>query len=77
MEFKIGNHVFSNILISTLIKLGKKRKLDPMLMGSFEILLILGTLTLKIDFHPSLEKIGIIFYVLVFEKDIDDHIRVK
>ena len=74
LEFEMGDHVFLKVLgMKFVMRFGRKRKLSPRFVGSFEILEKVGTLAYKVALSPSLSKIHNVFHVSTLRKYVFDN----
>ncbi|RVW15570.1 Transposon Ty3-G Gag-Pol polyprotein [Vitis vinifera] len=73
LEFEVGDHVFLKVsLMKSLMRFGRKGKLNPRFVGPFEVLERVGTLAYKVALPPSLSKIHNVFHVSTLRKYIYD-----
>ena len=73
MEFEVGDHDFLKVLpMKSMMRFARKRKLNPLFVGPFEILERVGTLAYKMDLPPSLSKIHNVFHVSTLRKYVFD-----
>ena len=73
LEFKVGNHVFLKVSpMKSIMRFGRKWKLNPRFVGPFEVLERVRTLAYKVALPPSLSKIHNIFHVSTLRKYIYD-----
>ncbi|RVW70732.1 Transposon Ty3-G Gag-Pol polyprotein [Vitis vinifera] len=73
LEFEVGDHVFLKVSpMKSVMRFGRKGKLSPRFVGSFEILERVGTLAYKVALPPSLSKIHNVFHVSTLRKYIYD-----
>nr|CAN77179.1 hypothetical protein VITISV_006672 [Vitis vinifera] len=71
LEFEVGDHVFLKVSpMKSVMRFGRKEKLSPRFVGSFEILERVGTLAYKVALPPSLSKIHNVFHVSTLRKYI-------
>ena len=77
LEFEVGDHVFLKVSpMKSVMRFGRKGKLNPRFVGSFEILERVGTLAYKVALPPSLSKIYNVFHVLTLRKYVFDAFHV-
>ena len=73
MEFEVGDHVFLKISpMKSIMRFGRKGKLNPRFVRPFEVLERVRTLAYKVALPPSLSKIHNIFHVSTLRKYIYD-----
>ena len=73
LEFEVGDHDFLKVLpMKSMMRFARKRKLNPLFVGPFEILERVGTLASKMDLPPSLSKIHNVFHVSTLRKYVFD-----
>ncbi|KAL6318643.1 hypothetical protein AAG906_000721 [Vitis piasezkii] len=73
LEFEVGDHVFLKVLpMKSVMRFGRKGKLSPRFVGSFEILEKVGALVYKVPLLPSLSKIHNVFHVSTLRKYVFD-----
>ena len=73
LEFEVGDHVFLKVSpMKSMMRFGRKEKLNPRFMGPFEILERVGTLAYKVALLPSLSKIHNVFYVSTLRNYVFD-----
>ncbi|RVX06329.1 Transposon Tf2-2 polyprotein [Vitis vinifera] len=73
LEFEVGDHVFLKVSpMKSVMRFGRKGKLSPRFVGSFEILERVGTLAYKVALPPSLSKVHNVFHVSTLRKCIYD-----
>ena len=69
LEFEVGDHVFLKVSpMKFVMRFGRKGKLNPRLVGPFEILERVGTLVYKVVLPLGLSKIYNVFHVLTLRK---------
>ena len=73
LKFEVGDHVFLKVsTMKSIMRFGRKGKLNPRFVGPFEILERVGTLAYKVALPPSLSKIHNVFHVSTLRKYIYD-----
>ena len=73
LEFEVGDHVFLKVsLMKSVMRFGRKGKLGPRFVGSFEILERVGTLAYKVALPLGLSKIHNVFHVSTLRKYVFD-----
>ncbi|RVX02411.1 Transposon Ty3-G Gag-Pol polyprotein [Vitis vinifera] len=73
LEFEVGDHVFLKVSpMKSLMRFGRKGKLNPHFVGPFKVLERVGTLAYKVVLPPSLSKIHNVFHVSTLRKYIYD-----
>ncbi|RVW13369.1 Transposon Ty3-G Gag-Pol polyprotein [Vitis vinifera] len=73
LEFEVGDHVFLKVSpMKSIMRFGRKWKLDPRFVGPFEVLERVDTLAYKVALPPSLSKIHNVFHVSIMRKYIYD-----
>ncbi|KAK6146637.1 hypothetical protein DH2020_020506 [Rehmannia glutinosa] len=71
LEFSIGDMIFLKVApMKGVIRFGKKEKLSPRCIGSFEILERVGSLAYRIALPPSLSGVHNVFHVSMIKKYI-------
>ncbi|XP_075080597.1 uncharacterized protein LOC142166080 [Nicotiana tabacum] len=77
LVFKIGNKVFLRVSpMKGVIQFGKKGKLSPRFIGSYEILDRVGAVAYRLALPPELSFIHPVFYVSMLRKCISDSSQV-
>ncbi|RVX18792.1 hypothetical protein CK203_006980 [Vitis vinifera] len=73
LEFEVGDHVFLKVSpMKSIMRFGRKMKLNPCFVGHLEVLERVGTLAYKVALPPSLSKIHNVFHVSTLRKYIYD-----
>ncbi|XP_073152852.1 uncharacterized protein [Henckelia pumila] len=73
LEFQVGDHVFLKVSPwKVVLRFGKKGKLSPRYIGSFEILDKVGARSYRVALPPNLEGIHDVFHVLMLRKYISN-----
>ena len=73
LEFKVGDHVFLKVMPKRgMVRFGKRGKLSPRFMGSFEILERLGTIAYRLALPPSMSCVHEVFHVSMLRKYTPD-----
>ena len=69
----MGDHVFLKVSpMKSIMRFGRKWKLNPRFVGPFEVLERVGPLAYKVALPPTLSKIHSVFHVLTLRKYIYD-----
>ncbi|XP_070034618.1 uncharacterized protein [Nicotiana tomentosiformis] len=55
-----------------MMRIGKKDKLTPRFIGTFEIVERVGEVAYKLAFPPSLSKVHLVFHIFMFQKYHED-----
>ena len=64
LEFEVGDHVFLKVIPKRgVVRFGKRGKLSPRFMGSFEILERLGTVAYRLALPTSMLGVREVFHV--------------
>ena len=72
-EFEVGDHVFLKVIPKRgVVRFGKREKLSPRFMGSFEILERLGTVAYRLALPPSMSGVHEAFHVSMLRRYIPD-----
>ena len=75
--FMEGDHVWLRVSpIKGVMKFGKKGKLSPRFIGTFEILSRVGEVAYKLALPPSLSAVHPVFHVSMLRKYIPDESHV-
>ena len=73
LEFEVGDHVFLKVMPKRgVVKFGKRRKLSPRFIGSFEILERVGTVAYRLSLLPSMSGVHEVFHVSMLRKYTPD-----
>ncbi|XP_073153742.1 uncharacterized protein [Henckelia pumila] len=73
LEFQVGDHVFLKVSPwKGVLRFGKKGKLSPRYIGSFEILDKVGTRAYRVALPPNLEGVHDVFHVSMLKKYISN-----
>ena len=73
LEFEVGDQVFLEVMPKRgVIRFGKRRKLSPRFMGSFEILERLGTVAYRLALPPSMSGVHEAFHVSMLRRYTPD-----
>ena len=73
LEFEVGDHVFLKVSpMKSIMRFGRKWKLNPRFVGPFEVLEKVGTIPYKVALSPSPSKIHNAFHVSTLRKYIYD-----
>ncbi|XP_073121905.1 uncharacterized protein [Henckelia pumila] len=71
LEFQVGDHVFLKVSPwKGVLRFGKKRKLSPRYIGSFEILDKVGARAYRVSFPPNQEGVHNVFHISMLRKYI-------
>ena len=69
LEFMLGDHVFLQVsLMKRLMRFGKKGKLIPRYIGSFEILERIGAVAYRLAVPPEFPNVYPVFHVSMLRK---------
>ena len=64
LEFEVGDHVFLKVMLKRgVVRFGKRGKLSPWFIGSFEILKRVGTVAYRLALPPSMSSVHEVFHV--------------
>ena len=73
VEFEVGDMVFLKVaLMKGVMRFGKKGKLSPRFVGSFEILKLIGKVAYELALPPTLVGLHDVFHVSMLRKYIPD-----
>ena len=73
LEFEVGDHVFLKVMPKRgVVKFGKRGKLSPRFIGSFEILERVGTVAYRLSLLPSMSGVHEVFHVSMLRKYTPD-----
>ena len=73
LEFEVGDHVFLKVIPKRgVVRFGKRGKLLPRFMESFEILERLGTVAYRLALPPSMSGVHEAFHVSMLRKHTPD-----
>ncbi|XP_057962159.1 uncharacterized protein LOC131153730 [Malania oleifera] len=73
LEFEIEDKIFLKIAsMKGVMRFGKKRKLTPRYIGSFEILERIGPVSYRVALPPALSRVHDVFHVSVLRKYMPD-----
>ena len=73
LEFEVGDHVFLKVMPKRgVVRFGKRGKLSPRFMGSFEILERLGTIVYRLALPPSMSGVHEVFHASMLRKYVLD-----
>ena len=73
LEFEVEDHVFLKVMPKRgVVRFGKRGKLSPRFMGSFEILERLGTVAYRLALPPSMSCVHEVFHVSMLWKYTPD-----
>ena len=69
LEFEVGDHVFLKVMPKKgVVRFGKRGKLSPRFIGSFEILERVGTVAYRLALLPSMTGVHEVFHVSMLRK---------
>ncbi|XP_075515835.1 uncharacterized protein LOC142550642 [Primulina tabacum] len=73
LEFAAGDHVFVKVApMKGVMRFGKKDRLSPRYIGTFEILERVGTLAYRVPLSPNLEGVHNVFHISMLRKDMSN-----
>ena len=73
LEFEVGDHVFLKVMPKRgVVRFGKRGKLSPRFIGSFEILERVGTVAYRLALPPSMSGVHEVFYVSMLRRYTPD-----
>ena len=73
LQFEIGDHVFLKISPwKGVLRFGRRGKLRPRYIGSYEIISRVGQIAYRLDLPPVLSKVHNVFHVSMLRKYIPD-----
>ena len=73
LEFEVGDHVFLKVMPKRgVVRFGKRGKLSPRFIGSFEILERIGTVEYRLALSPSMSGVHEVFHVSMLRKYTPD-----
>ena len=73
LEFEVGDHVFLKVMPKRgVVRFGKRGKLSPRFIRSFEILEKIGTVAYRLALPPSMSGIHEVFHVSILWKYTPD-----
>ena len=73
LEFEVGDHVFLKVIPKRgVVRFGKRGKLSPRFMESFEILERLGTVAYRLALPPNMSGVHEVFHVSMLRKYTPD-----
>ena len=71
--FKVGDHVFLKVMPKRrMVRFGKRGKLSPRFIGSFEILEMVGMVAYRLALPPSMSGVHEVFHVSMLRKYTPD-----
>ena len=77
LEFEVGDHVFLKVMPKRgVVRFGKRGKLSPRLLGTFEILKRVGTVAYRLALPPSMSGVHEVFHVSMLRKYTPDPAQV-
>ena len=77
LEFEIGDHVFLKVMLKRgVVRFGKRGKLSPRFIRSFEILERIGTIVYRLALPPSMSGVHEVFHVSILRKYTPDSAHV-
>ena len=66
LEFKVGDHVFLNVMPKRgVVRFGKRKKLSPRFIRFFEILERVGTIAYRLALPPNMSYVHEVFHVSI------------
>ena len=69
LKFEVGDHVFLKVMPKReVVKFGKRGKLSPRFIGSFEILERIGIVAYRLALPPSMSGVHEVFHVCMLRK---------
>jgi hypothetical protein len=73
LEFTVGDHVFLRVSpIKGVLRFGKKGKLSPRFIGSFEILERVGLVAYRLELPTDLSGVHPVFHISMLQKYVYD-----
>ena len=73
LEFEVGDHVFLRVMPKRgVVRFGKRGKLSPRFIGSFEILERMGTVAYRLTLSPSMSGVHEVFHVSILRRYTPD-----
>ena len=73
LEFEVGDHVFLKVMPKRgVVRFGKRGKLSPRFIGSFEILERVGTVAYRLALPPSMSDVHEVFHVSMLRRYTPD-----
>ena len=73
LEFEVGDHVFLKVMPNRgVVRFGKRGKLSPRFIGTFEILERVGTVAYRLALPPSMSGVHEVFHVSMLQKYTPD-----
>ena len=77
LEFEVGDHVFLKVMPKRgVVRFGKRGKLLPRFVGSFEILERIGNVAYQMALVPSMTGVHEVFHVSMLQKYTSDSAHV-
>ncbi|XP_022973087.1 uncharacterized protein LOC111471618 [Cucurbita maxima] len=77
LEFEVGDHDFLKVApVRGVLQFGKRGKLSPRFIGSFEILERIGPIAYKLALPPTLDTMHNIFHVSMLRKYVVDPMHI-
>ena len=69
LEFEVGDHVFLKVMPNRgVVRFGKRRKLSPRFIGTFEILERVGIIAYRLALPPSMSGVHEVFHVSMLRR---------
>ena len=69
LEFEVGDHVFLKVMPKRgVVRFGKRGKLSPRFIRSFEILEMIGVVAYRLALPPSMSGVHEVFHVSMLRK---------
>ena len=73
LQFKVSDRVFLKVFLwKGVLRFGRRGKLRPGYIGSYEIIVRVGTIAYRLDLPPELSKVHNVFHVSILRKYIPD-----
>ena len=73
LEFEVGDHVFLKVMPKRgVVRFGKRGKLSPRFIGTFEVLERIDTVAYLLTLPPSMSGVHEVFHVSMLRKYIPD-----
>ena len=73
LEFEVGDHVFLKVMPKRgVVRFGKREKLSPRFIGSFEILEMISVIAYRLALPPSMSGVHEVFQVSMLWKYTPD-----
>ena len=73
LGFEVGDHVFLKVMPKRgVVRFGKRGKLSPRFIGSFEILKRIGSVAYRLALSPSMSGVHEVFHVSMLRRYTPD-----